>query len=165
MEVIHFNWSAAASAATYVLQASKDPSFPVLTRFQFDNIPTTTFAFAIGDSDTGNYNARVFAVTSAGIAGVTSNVITFSVLFTNPLPPPPSPASPANGVTLTLPVTLTWTNVPNPQPGGDELQIAQDSAFSTIGLLPPQLHGQSYTALSLTSGAQSWRGPPRHGDA
>src|SRR5256712_7648836 len=165
MEVIPSSWSAAASAATYVLQASKDPSFPVLTRFQFDNIPTTTFAFAIGDSDTGNYNARVFAVTSAGIAGVTSNVITFSVLFTNPLPPPPSPVSPANGVTLTLPVTLTWTAVPNPQPGGYELQIAKDSAFSTIEILAPQLNGQSYTVLSLTSGTKFWRVRSAQGDA
>ena len=165
MEVIHFSWSAAASAATYVLQASKDPSFPVLTRFQFDNIPTTTFAFAIGDSDTGNYNARVFAVTSAGIAGVTSNVITFSVFFTNPLPPPPSPVSPANGVTLTLPVTLTWTNVPNPQPGGYEIQIAKNSAFSAIEDDSPQLNDPARTVLSLTSGSKFWHVRSFQGDA
>src|SRR2546426_4655719 len=157
MEVIRFSWTAVAGAATYVLQASTDPSFPVLTRFQFDNIPNPAYSFAIGDSNQGNYYARVYAVDATGIAGAPSNVITFSVFFTNPLPPPPSPVSPANGVTLTLPVTPTWTAVPNPQPGGYELQIAKDSAFSTIEILAPQLTGQSYTVMSLTSGTKFWR--------
>ena len=165
MEVIRFSWTAVAGAATYVLQASTDPSFPVLTRFQFDNIPNPAFSFAIGDSNQGNYYARVYAVDATGIAGAPSNVITFSVFFTNPLPPPPSPVSPANGVTLTLPVTPTWTAVPNPQPGGYELQIAKDSAFSTIEILAPQLNGQSYTVLSLTSGTKFWRVRSMQGDA
>src|SRR2546426_99638 len=165
--IIAYNLQGSPSAGINprVLQASKDPSFPVLTRFQFDNIPATTFAFAIGDSDTGNYNARLYAVTSAGIAGVTSNVITFSVLFTNPLPPPPSPVSPANGVTLTLPVTLTWTNVPNPQPGGYEIQIAKDSAFSAIVDDSPQLNDPARTVLSLTSGSKFWHVRSFQGDA
>src|SRR5207245_1697512 len=126
LEVITFNWTAVPGAATYVLQASKDPSFPVLTRIQFDNIPNTTFSFAIGHADEGNYWARVFAVNASGIASAPSNLITFSVFFNNPLPPPPSPVSPVNGTTVTLPVTLTWTEVPNPQPSGYELQIARD---------------------------------------
>src|SRR5437867_4232242 len=66
MEVIRFSWTAVAGAATYVLQASTDPSFPVLTRFQFDNIPNPAFSFAIGDSNQGNYYARVYAVDATG---------------------------------------------------------------------------------------------------
>ena len=54
-------------AATYVLQAATDPNFPVVTRIQFDNIPNTTFSFAIGNPE-GNYSARVFAVNANGIA-------------------------------------------------------------------------------------------------
>src|SRR2546426_1440772 len=55
-EVMTFNWTAVPGAATYVLQAATDPSFPVLTRIQFDNIPNTktTFSFAIGNPE-GNY--------------------------------------------------------------------------------------------------------------
>src|SRR5262249_22255676 len=119
LEVITFNWTAVPDAATYVLQAATDTNFPVLTRIQFDNIPNTTFSFAITNPE-GNYSARVFAVNSNGIASVPSNLINFSVFFNNPLPPPPSLVSPANGATVTLPLTFTWTDVPNPQPGGYE---------------------------------------------
>jgi hypothetical protein len=165
MEVMRFHWSAVPDAATYVFQFSKDPSFPIATRGQFDNIPDTSYSFAIGDSDTGNYFARVIAVSADGIASVPSNVITFSVLFNNPLPPPPSPVSPANGSALTLPVTLTWTDVPNPQPSGYEIQIAKDSRFRTIEEDDPQLNGPSRTVLSLTSGTKFWRVRSFQGDS
>ena len=166
MEVITFNWTAVPGAATYVLQASKDPSFPVLTRFQFDNIPGATMSFAIGNSDEGNYSARVFAVDANGIAGMPSNLITFSVFFSNPLPPPPSPLSPANGAVLTLPVTLTWTDVPNPQPGGYEVQVSPDSSFSVNEApLAVQLNQPSVTLLSLTSGTKFWRVRSMQGNA
>src|SRR5437867_1989153 len=163
-EVMTFNWSAVPDAATYVLQAATDPNFPVVTRIQFDNIPNTTFSFAIGNPE-GNYSARVFAVNANGIASAPSNLITFSVFFNNPLPPPPSPVSPANGATLTLPITLTWTDVPNPQPGGYDLQIAKDSGFSTIEELVTQLNEPSRTVLSLTSGAKFWRVHSVQGDS
>jgi hypothetical protein len=163
-EVMTFNWSAVPDATTYVLQFSTDPSFPVITRGQFDNIPNTTFSFAIGNPE-GNYSARVYAVNANGIAGVPSNVITFSVFFNNPIGPPPSLVSPANGTTLTLPVTLTWADVPNPQPSGYELQIARDSGFASIEEDDPQLNGPSRTVLSLTAGTKFWRVRSAQGDA
>jgi hypothetical protein len=163
-ESITFNWTPASGAATYVLQAATDPSFPVLTRIQFDNIPNTTMTFAIGNPE-GNYFARVYAVNADRVAGVPSNVIRFSVFYNNPLPPPPAPVSPANGATVTLPVTLTWTDVPNPQPSGYELQIAKDSGFSTIEEDDPQLNGPSRTVLSLTPGTKFWRVRSFQGDS
>src|SRR2546421_5188161 len=111
-EVMTFNWTAAAGAVTYVFQAATDPSFPGAHRIPFDNIPNTTYSFAIGNPE-GNYFARVFAVNANGVFSAPSNVITFSVFFNNPLPPPPSPLSPPNGATLTLPITIKWTEVPN----------------------------------------------------
>src|SRR5581483_7866430 len=92
-----------------------------------------------------------------GVASMPSNVITFSVFFNNPLPPPPSLVGPANGTVVTLPVTLTWTDVPNPQPSGYELQIARDSAFSSIEVDDPQLNDPTRQILSLTSGTKFWR--------
>src|SRR5712692_513097 len=94
-ETITFNWTAVPGASTYVLQASTDPSFPIVTRIQFDNIPNTTMTFAIGNPE-GDYFARVYARNANGIAGVPSNLITFSVFFDNPLPAPPSPVAPPN---------------------------------------------------------------------
>jgi len=157
-EVMTFNWSAAPGAATYVLQAATDPSFPVLTRIQFDNIPNTntTFSFAIGNPE-GNYFARVFAVDAGGVFSAPSNVINFSVFFNNPVPPPPSPLSPANAATLTLPITFTWTDVPNPQPSGYDLEVARDSGFQNIEERAYQLNNPTRTVLSLTPGQKFWR--------
>ena len=155
-EVMTFTWSATPGAATYDFQFSTDPSFPVSTRGEFNNLIDTTQSFAISNPE-GNYFARVFAVDVNGNFSAPSNVITFSVFFNNPLPPPPSPVAPANGTTLTLPVTLSWTDVPNPQPSGYELQIARDSGFTSIEVDDPQLNDPTRQVLSLTSGTKFWR--------
>jgi hypothetical protein len=155
-EVMTFTWTAIPEAATYVLQYSTDPSFPVSTRGEFNNIPDPTFSFAIANPE-GNYFARVFAVDSTGTFSAPSNVITFSVFYNNPVPPPPKIVSPVNNPTLTLPVTLTWEHVINPQPSGYEIQIAKDSSFQTIEEDDPQLNGPTREILSLTSGTKFWR--------
>jgi len=155
-EVMTFVWSAVPDAATYVLQYSTDSSFSVSTRGEFNNIPDTTFSFAVADPE-GNYFARVFAVDANGVLSAPSNVITFSVFYNNPLPPPPSPVAPVNNPTLTLPVTLEWKHVSNPQPSGYEVQIARDSAFSSIEVDDPQLNGPTRQILSLTPGTKFWR--------
>src|SRR5881275_3242724 len=155
-EVMTFNWTAAAGAVTYVFQAATDPSFPVVTRIQFDNIPNTTYSFAIGNPE-GNYFARVLAVNANGIFSAPSNVISFSVFFNNPVPPALTRLSPPDGVTLTLPITLTWSASPNPQPSGYDLQIARDSNFQSIEDLDSQLNDPTRTVLSLTPGQKFWR--------
>jgi hypothetical protein len=163
LEVITFNWSAVAGAASYVLQVSKDPSFPASTSSSFNNIPDATYSFATPDE--GFYSARVYAVSASGIAGVPSNVITYSVFYNNPLPAPPAPLMPANGSSLTLPITLAWTDVANPQPSGYELQIAKDAGFTQIEEDAPQLNNASRTELSLTPGQKFWRVRSFQGDA
>src|SRR2546430_2503736 len=155
-EVMTFNWTAAAGAVTYVFQAATDPSFPVATRIQFDNIPNTTYSFAIGNPE-GNYFARVLAVNANGIFSAPSNVISFSVFFNNPVPPALTRLSPPDGVTLTLPITLTWSASPNPQPSGYDLQIARDSNFQSIEDLDSQLNDPTRTVLSLTPGQKFGR--------
>ncbi|HET9282797.1 MAG TPA: fibronectin type III domain-containing protein [Candidatus Angelobacter sp.] len=163
LEVMTFNWSPVTGAATYVLQFSADPSFPVSATSQFNNIPNNTFSFSTPNE--GSYYARVVAVNANGIAGVPSNAITYSVFYNNPLPAPPSLLTPTNGTDLTLPITITWTDVPNPQPSGYELQIAKDSGFKTIEEEAPQLNQASRTELSLTPGQKFWRIRSAQGDA
>src|ERR1041385_1058604 len=163
-EVMTFTWSTLPDAASYLLQYSTDPSFPVLSSGQFDNIPDPTFSFAIANPE-GNYFARVFAVDSSGNFSAPSNVITFSVFYNNPIPPPPTIVSPVNNPTLTLPVTLTWEHVANPQPSGYEIQIAKDSSFQTIEVDDPQLNGPTRQVLSLTPGPKFWRVRSAQGDS
>ncbi|HEU5412507.1 MAG TPA: fibronectin type III domain-containing protein, partial [Candidatus Angelobacter sp.] len=163
LEVMTFNWSAVQGAASYELQASTDPNFPVSTSFLMNNIPDPTYSFATPNE--GNYFARVFAVDSNGVLSAPSNVITFSISYNNPLPAPPNVISPTNAGTLTLPVTLTWSDVPNPQPSGYEVEIAKDSGFQTIEESDPQLNDPSRTVLSLTPGTKYWRVRSHQGDA
>jgi hypothetical protein len=163
LEVITFNWSPVAGATSYVLQSSKDPSFPVTTSISFNNIPNTTYSFSTPDE--GTYSARVYAVNANGIAGVPSNVISYSVFYNNPIGAPPAPLSPANGASLTLPIQVAWTDVANPQPSGYELQIAKDSGFQQIEEDAPQLTNPNRTELSLTAGQKFWRVRSAQGDS
>jgi hypothetical protein len=162
-EVMTFNWSPVAGAASYVLQFSKDPSFPVTTTGTFNNIPNTTYSFSTADE--GSYSARVYAVNANGVAGVPSNTINYSVFYNNPIGAPPAPLSPTNGASLTLPVQIAWTDVANPQPSGYELQIAKDSGFQQIEDDSPQLNNANRTVLSLTSGQKFWRVRSAQGDS
>ncbi len=163
-EVMTFTWSVIPEAATYVFQYSTDPSFPVSTRGEFNNIPEATCSFAISNPE-GNYFARVFAVDANGNFSAPSNVVSFSVFYSNPIPPPPAIVSPVNNPTLNLPVTLTWQHVANPQPSGYEIQIAKDSGFQTIEEDAPQLNGPTREVLSLTSGTKFWRVRSAQGDS
>ena len=163
-EVMTFTWTTIPEAASYDLQYSTDPSFPVSSTGEFDNIPDPTVSFAIGSPE-GNYFARVFAVDASGNFSAPSNVINFSVFYNNPIPPPPAIVSPVNNPTLTLPVTLTWEHVANPQSGGYEIQIAKDSGFRTIEEDDPQLNGPTRQLLSLTPGQKFWRVRSAQGDS
>ena len=163
LETITFNWTPVTGAVSYILQAATDPSFPVTTRIEFNNIPNPTYTFATPDE--GFYSARVFAVSSSGVLSAPSNVITYSVSYNNPIAAPPAIISPTNAGTLTLPVTLTWADVLNPQPSGYEVQIAKDSSFSTVEEDDPQLNGPSRTVLSLTPGTKYWRVRSAQGDS
>jgi hypothetical protein len=163
LEVMTFNWSPVTGAASYVLQFSKDPSFPVSTTSSFNNIPNNTYSFSTPDE--GSYSARVYAVNANGVAGVPSNIISYSVFYNNPIGAPPAPLSPANGSSLTLPVQLAWTDVANPQPSGYELQIAKDSGFQQIEDDSPQLNNPNRTVLSLTAGQKFWRVRSAQGDS
>ena len=162
-EVMTFTWSGVPGAATYLLQASTDPSFPVASIIQVDNIADTTYSFAIANPE-GSYFARVFAVDANGIRSQPSNVIDFSVFFDNPIGPAPSSLSPS-GQVLTLPVTFTWQDVPNPQPSGYELQVATDSKFSNVEFDYNQITPPTYTLTSLTPGTKFWRVRSAQGDA
>jgi hypothetical protein len=163
LEVMTFNWSPVAGATSYVLQTSKDPSFPVTTTSSFNNIPNNTYSFSTPDE--GSYSARVYAVNANGVAGVPSNIINYSVFYNNPIGAPPAPISPANGASLTLPIQVAWTDVANPQPSGYELQIAKDSGFQQIEDDSPQLNNPNRTVLSLTSGQKFWRVRSAQGDS
>src|SRR6185295_2760060 len=115
LENITFTWSAVPGAASYILQESIDPTFPVDTRVRQVNINGPTEVISFNSSNLGNFKARVIAVGPDGLMGSPSNLVDFSVLDSNPFPAPPTLTSPTNGTSRQLPVSLSWTHVPNHQ--------------------------------------------------
>ncbi len=132
-----FNWSTVPGAATYLLQFTLDPQFAIVPTANVNNLTKPTMSFQIANPE-GNYLARVFAVDANGVRSSPSNVINFSVFFNNPIGPPPATLSPSAGGVMTLPINLSWSDVPNPQPNGYEFQIANDAAFKNIEVDYPQ---------------------------
>jgi hypothetical protein len=166
METISFTWSAVSGAASYIFDASNDPNFPVATKVHFDNIPNAFYSLTLGDSmPQGTWYVRVQAVNANGVPGVPSNTVTFTLSFNAPLPPPPSLLSPANGATVQLPITFTWTDVPNPQDSGYTLEIAPDPGFKTLDYLNNQITGAHWSVTSLTAGTKYWRVNSMQGDS
>jgi len=156
-ELFGMSWSSVTGTSKYVLEASKDPTFPangVVFRWESPS-PSTTIL--ITTADMGDYTARVFAVDANGNYSMPSNTISFGISFSAPLPSPPGIGAPVGAVTTTLPVTFRWNHVINPQPSGYEIQISRDSAFGSIEADLPQLNGPEYTVLSLTAGTKFWR--------
>jgi hypothetical protein len=170
-ESIHFDWSAVPNAVTYRLEVSNDPNFPVgpvpagTTTFWNDNIPTNSDGYV--HTMIGNWYARVFAVDAdnpqTGVRGLPSNVIQFSCFYNNPIGPAPQLQAPLGNPTLTLPVTLTWAHVPNPQAMGYLWEVATDPGFSNIEAFNNQYTEPTAVMLSLTSGPKYWRVLSQHG--
>jgi hypothetical protein len=166
-EVVRFNWSGVPDAITYRLEISNDRNFPAGTvpagtfMASFDNIPDPAYGLQWGAGE-GRYFARVFAVNAdnptTGVRSLPSNVIEFSVFYNNPIGPAPAPLSPITGETLTLPITLKWAHVPNPQPSGYEVQVSGDPSFATNeAQLGVQLTEPQFLMLTLTPGKKYWR--------
>src|SRR5262245_33540668 len=170
-EFIHFDWSAVPGAVTYRLEVSNNSAFPLGTvpagtqTFWNDNIPTNSDGYV--HTIEGNWFARVFAVDAdnpqTGVRGLPSNVIQFSCFFNNPIGPAPVLIAPTTNPTLTLPVTLQWAHVPNPQSSGYVLEIAKDSGFTNIEWFFNQYTEPTQVMLSLTSGPKFWRVLSQHG--
>ena len=166
-EAIQWTWSGVAGAATYTAEWSRDSRFLVdgVTYFTNTNIPTTLTGFAFGNGTEGTWFMRVRALDANRVKGNPSNVISFSVFYNNPVGPPPTIIAPTGNPTLTLPVTLSWTDGYNPQDLGYEVQVSSTASFSTIEQ-PTAGHTDPRRVLtSLTAGPKFWRVRSHQGDS
>ncbi len=167
-EAIRFSWSAVPGAATYTTEFSTDSRFPVTSPnyYSVTNIPGTTDGTLHDDSmPMGTWFMRVRALDADRVAGAASNVISFSVLYGNPVGPPPDLISPIGNPTLTLPVTFSWTDGYNPQSSGYEIQVSTSSSFSTLVNPVPGLTNPSIVYTDLPTGPLFWRVRSHQGDS
>ena len=84
------------------------------------------------------------------------------MLDSNPFPAPPTLLSPANGTSRQLPVSLSWSQVPNHQDLGYQVQIATNSSFTNIEASYGVTENQKI-ASALTTGTKFWRVRSQHG--
>jgi trimeric autotransporter adhesin len=161
-ETVTFSWSAVPGAVDYILQESTDPTFPTDTRVRQVNIPGPTERISFNAGNLGNFTARVIAVGPDGLMGTPSNLVEFSVLDSNPFPSPPTLSGPINGATHQLPLTLSWTHVPNHQDLGYQVEIASSSSFTTIESSFRVTENRKIVP-TLTAGTKFWRVRSQHG--
>ena len=157
-----FTWSSVPGAVGYILQESTDPTFPVDTRVRQVSINGPTEVVSFNPSIQGTFKARVIAVSANGLMGTPSNLVDFSVLDSNPFPAAPTLVTPTNGTSQQLPVSLSWTHVPNHQDLGYQVQIATNSSFTNIEATYQVTENQKI-ASSLTTGTKFWRVRSQHG--
>jgi hypothetical protein len=157
-ESFGMSWSGSPGAAKYVLEASKDSTFPANgVVFRWES-PTPSTEILITTVDRGTYSARVFAVDANDNYSMPSNVIGFTITFNAPIAAAPTLVSPTGGVSAQLPIEFRWNHVINPQSSGYHLQIARDSGFNQIEQDIPFLNGPTYTVVQLpTAGTKFWR--------
>jgi hypothetical protein len=157
-ESFGMSWSGVAGATKYVLEASKDASFPANgVVFRWES-PTPSTEILITTADRGTYSARVFAVDASDDYSMPSNVVGFTIAFDAPIAAAPTLVSPTGGASAALPIEFRWNHVVNPQSSGYQLQIARDSGFTQIEQDIPFLNGPTYSVVQLpTAGAKFWR--------
>jgi hypothetical protein len=165
MESFPIAWSPVTGASSYVVEASRDPSFPAPVDVRFDNIAAPSYALTFDDSLIGSWNLRVRAVGADGIAGAVSNVRTFTISYNAPVGPSPTLVSPADGATVSLPFVLDWNDVPNPQSSGYLVEIATDAGFGNVEAQSTGLTNSQWSVLGLSSGTKFWRVRHAGGDA
>jgi hypothetical protein len=160
-ESFGFSWTAVEGAALYELQWSRDSTFPAGSTFKIDNIEGLRTGLTIGDHcggcEQGTYFARVYALDGNRVAGQRSNTVSWTISYDAPLAPPPTPLAPAAGATLTLPIELRWSDAPNPQAMGYEVEVSRNSSFTNVEVHAPQLTNPRTLLLSLTAGTKFWR--------
>ena len=165
LESFPFSWTAVPGAVSYTVDAAPDPNFPLLKEIHSNNITDTSYGLDMGQSlQQGTWYLRVSAVNANGVSSQPSNVRTFVLSWNAPLPPPPTLLSPANGATVALPVTLSWTDVPNPQNGGYTYEVATDPQFKNIEDSYNQNTANNVTETNLSPGTKYWHVRAEQGD-
>jgi hypothetical protein len=165
LETFPFSWTAVPGAVSYTVDAAPDPNFTLLNEIHSNNITDTSYGLDMGQSlKQGTWYLRVSAVNANGIYSQPSNVRTFVLSWNAPLPPPPTLQSPINGATVALPVTLNWTNVPNPQNAGYTYEVATDPQFKNIEDFYNQNTANNVVETNLSPGTKYWRVLAAQGD-
>lgn len=167
-EFFDIEWSAVPGAQYYLLEVDDQPSFSYPLTLTTNALTFGTRAEAGWGNALANVYYRVRAVSADNVRGLPSATLVVHVTNSAPVPPAPSLAAPAAGATVSLPFTFDWSDTPNPQVVGYDLDVDADPNFTgSFGVL--LLQGVSRSDFMITPdllapGNYFWRVRALHGD-
>ena len=166
LENFAIRWNEVPGAQYYLLEADDEPSFSYpLTLTTNAMVFGTAFEAGWGNAIPNAYY-RVRAVSVDNVRGLPSATLNVQITNAAPVPPAPSPLSPAGGTTVALPFTFDWSDTPNPQIAGYDIDVDDEPNFEgAFGVLLVQNISRSdYTLVSdLAPGTYWWRVRAVHG--
>jgi len=138
LEFFPITWTAVPGAHHYLLEADNEPTFSYPLTLTTDPLQFGT-SFRAGWGNPLSVFYRVVAVSADGVRGLPSPTLSVQITDAAPVPPPPTPLFPVGGATVTLPFVIDWSDTPNPQVAGYDLDIDNDPNFlGAIGVLLAQ---------------------------
>ena len=166
LENFDITWSEVPGAHYYLLEADDEPNFShPLTLTTNAMVFGTEFGAGWGNPIPNVYY-RVRAVSVDNVRGLPSPALNVQITNSAPVPPAPVPLSPAGGATVALPFTFDWSDTPNPQIAGYDIDVDDEPNFEgAFGVLLVQNISRSdYTLVSdLVPGNYWWRVRAIHG--
>jgi hypothetical protein len=165
-ESFSIQWTAVADAHHYVLEADDEPTFSYPLNLTLSPLEFGTRSGAIWGNPLTVYY-RVRAVSADGVRSLPSAPIAVQITNGAAVPAGVVPTSPADGATVQLPFFFDWSDTPNPQVPGYELDVNTSASFafgSNVLLLNPSRSDAMITRDWLAPGNYFWRVRAWHGD-
>ena len=165
-ESFNIQWSSVVNAQSYILEADDEPTFSYPLTLTLAPIWFGTQSGALWGNPLTIYY-RVRAVSVDGVRSLPSATRTVQITNAAPIPAGVSPVSPASGATVQLPFFVDWTDTPNPQVPGYDLEFNTSPNFTPATmalLLSPSRSDYMITRDLLAPGSYFWRVRALHGD-
>src|SRR5438874_2381263 len=165
-ESFNIQWSPVVNAQSYILEADDEPTFSYPLTLQLEPISFGTQSGAIWGNPLTIYY-RVRAVSVDGVRSLPSATRRVQITNAAPIPAGVSPVAPTAGATVRLPFFVDWSDTPNPQvPGYDlEFNTSPNFGLATQALLvSPSRSDYMITRDLLAPGNYFWRVRALHGD-
>ena len=166
-EFYPIQWTAVSGAHYYLLEVANEPTFSYpLTLTSNPVVFGTNSSGGFGNALTAYY--RVRAVSIDGVRGLPSATVAVQITDSAPVAPAVSLLAPANGATVATPFVIHWTDSPNPQIPGYDIEFSTSSSFAPAAsaLSIPEASRSDYliTADLLPPGTYFWHVSALHGD-
>ncbi len=166
VESFNIQWSSVVNAQYYILEADDEPTFSYPLTLTLSPINFGTQSGALWGNPLTIYY-RVRAVSANGVRSLPSATRRVRITNAAPIPAGVSLLAPANGASVQLPFFVDWSDTPNPQVPGYDLEFNTSPNFSLatmVLLLSASRSDYMITRDLLAPGNYFWRVRALHGE-